>query len=88
MKMTKSDYGKLAEFLDFAVETIGKKKLNAHKAKGLGKDKSKRFRWDLWNAAYRLNKAALTWQCDCLYRYLNDTHIDTALKYYVKTNNL
>ena len=34
-----------------------------------------RFRWDI------LNHAGLTkWVCDNLYPYLNDSHIDTALK--------
>ena len=36
---------------------------------------SKRHRWDL------LRYAGLTlWMCDVLYVYLNDSHIDTALR--------
>jgi hypothetical protein len=39
------------------------------------KDINKRFRWDCFHAA-KLSIFA----CDVLYYYLNDTHIDTALK--------
>ena len=43
-----------------------------YRARGLT---PKRFRWDCSHAA-RLT----TWMCDNLYSYLNDTHIDTALR--------
>jgi hypothetical protein len=39
------------------------------------KDIHKRLRWDLFHAA-KLDKFA----CDELYKYMNDDHIDTALK--------
>ena len=35
----------------------------------------KRVRWDYWRAA-----GLLSWTCDTLYKYLNDEHIDTALR--------
>ena len=35
----------------------------------------KRIRWDYWRAA-----GLLTWTCDTLYKYLNDEHIDSALR--------
>ena len=38
-------------------------------------DPEKRFRWDLFRAA-----GLITWACDNLYNYANDTHIDTALR--------
>ena len=38
-------------------------------------DPEKRFRWDLFRAA-----GLITWACDTLYPYANDTHIDTALR--------
>lgn len=45
----------------------------------LGKDHAKRHRWDL------LHSAGLTgWICDVLYQYVNDDHIDTALKTLVR----
>jgi hypothetical protein len=44
-------------------------------AEGKAKDIDKRLRWD---AAYA---ARLTpWICDNLYGYMDDTHIDTALR--------
>jgi hypothetical protein len=46
-------------------------------------DFNKRFRWDLlWQT--RQSK----WICDVLYSYLNDTHIDTALKQIMKELDL
>ena len=47
------------------------------------KDEDKRFRWDL------MYRAGLTkWVCDTLYPYMNDSHLDTALKHVVKELNL
>lgn len=44
---------------------------------------AKRYRWDL------LYRAGLsTWICDNLYPYLDDTHIDTALRSIVSSHNL
>ena len=37
----------------------------------------KRVRWDYFHAA---GKLALSFLCDTLYKYMNDTHMDTALK--------
>ncbi len=39
----------------------------------------KQFRWDLWR-----NAGLLTFTCSTLYQYLNDSHIDTALRNIVK----
>lgn len=39
------------------------------------KDIEKRFRWDLLYGLVGSN-----WVCDTLYPYLNDNHIDSALK--------
>ncbi len=47
-----------------------------YKSKGLT---PKRYRWDC------LYKAGLSkWICDNLYSYMNDTHIDTALRNIIK----
>lgn len=62
-----------------AIDALPKDQVAQHKAKELGKDKAMRFRWDLFHAA-RLSRFA----SDELYRYLNDNHIDTALKSIVK----
>jgi hypothetical protein len=42
----------------------------------------KRYRWDLTYAAGHASspQSATRFICDTLYSYLNDTHIDTALK--------
>ena len=42
---------------------------------------AKRYRWDLVHVA-RLTP----WICDNLYGYLNDSHIDTALRRITNTN--
>ena len=47
------------------------------------KDLDKRFRWDLSHAA-RLTP----WICDNLYSYLDDTHVDTALRAIVRELDL
>lgn len=71
MKIKPEDY----EHLKSAIALIPRDKALAHKALTLGSDKERRFRWDL------LYKARLSpWICDNLYSYLNDSHIDTALK--------
>ncbi len=46
------------------------------------KDLDKRYRWDLFYATYATCAAALPIQA--LYSYLNDEHIDTALRKLVK----
>ena len=47
------------------------------------KDLEKRFRWDLCHAAI-----PPSWICDNLYSYMDDTHIDTALRSIVRALNL
>ena len=47
------------------------------------KDLDKRFRWDLSHAA-RLTP----WICDNLYSYLDDSHVDTALRSIVRELDL
>jgi hypothetical protein len=66
-------------YMKMAIDALPKDQVLAHKEKKLGKDIDMRFRWDLFYAA---NLA--TWVCDNCYSYLNDTHIDTALKRIVK----
>lgn len=43
------------------------------------KDLNKRYRWDLLYAC-----VGSQWVCDNLYPYMNDSHIDTALRSIVK----
>ena len=56
--------------------------LLAHKALKLGKDPEKRFRWDLFYCARNVNpeKIAIT---DSI-QYLNNDHLDTALRRIVR----
>ena len=50
--------------------------LRAHIVKeGKAKDIEKRLRWDLSYSA-----GLSQWLCDYVYRYADDTHIDTALR--------
>ena len=48
----------------------------------LAKDRAMRHRWDALHAAGQQGRDML--RDDCLYGYLNDTHIDTALKAIVR----
>ncbi len=75
MKMTKHDFFCLSKALD----TIKPRIIAAapqYRAAGLS---DKRLHWDC------LRAAGLTpWLCGSLYKYLNDDHIDTALRAYFK----
>jgi len=79
MKMSDTDYNYLQEKLSTLVQNK-KEKVLAHKEALASdtrvKDLGMRFRWDLlWAAKVDLN---------AMYVYLNDSHIDTALKAIVK----
>lgn len=50
----------------------------AYKALKLGKDPERRFRWDLFTYARRVSSERIA--MEDIYRYANDTHLDTALK--------
>ena len=57
-----------------------------HKA-AVTKDMNKRYRWDLFfigEGHRRPHEPTVKWMCDVLYTYLNDDHIDTALRSIVK----
>ena len=55
-----------------------------HKQRELGIDKAKRFRWDLYHITRVRNARILDFVCDTLYAYMNDTHLDSVMKEYVK----
>ena len=40
----------------------------------------KRVRWDILRHTLIEGKPGITWICDNLYSYLDDSHIDTALR--------
>lgn len=81
MKITKEDYAKLEGFIDKAIREIGVTKVQEYRMLELGDDIEKRFRWDLFYASKCKLGDGVGMQGDIdLYAYLNDTHIDTALK--------
>jgi hypothetical protein len=75
MKMTADHYAHISQSLD-GIRPLILQAAPEYKAAGLS---DKRLRWDA------LYKCGLTsWICDNLYSYLNDDHIDTALRAYFK----
>jgi len=86
MKIANKDKERLFSTLDKGIMKVGIDKVTAHKAKNLGIDKAKRFRWDIFHLGFKeIRESGLL---DKLYTYLYDEHIDTALKEYIKTRNL
>jgi len=75
MKIKQADYNKMAAALDDFITVIGIEKIKEYRAQKLGKDTDMRFRWDLLNGS-KFNICPF-------YSYLNDNHIDTALKHYI-----
>lgn len=71
------------EVIRTAIDALPKDKLSKHKEALKGdarvKDIDKRFRWDCLDVAVKA-----VWICDNLYSYMDDTHIDTALRAVVK----
>ncbi len=70
------------------VETHGSQALDRYAlrlkdSKAQVRDMQKRFRWDLLYTAVSSN-----WICDNLYSYMDDSHIDTALRSIVDELNL
>jgi len=84
MKMKDEHYATLVQLLDDLVASTTIVKLHQHREALKGdpkvKDLEMRFRWDL---LYSANKEAMSALTRELYTYLNDDHIDTALRRYV-----
>lgn len=78
MKILEADYSLMKKAIDDFIEKAGIETVLTHRAQKLGKDIEKRFRWDLLHAS--------CFDVTPLYRYMNDEHIDSALKHYVKNN--
>lgn len=74
MKMQREHY----DLMKAKIATL-KERINPHREylikEGEAKDIEKRLRWDLCFAA-----VGSKWICDNLYNYMNDDHIDTALR--------
>jgi hypothetical protein len=81
MKIQQNDFEYLQSKIFAKVEELGLEKVLDHYIKlttweiPAVKEPEKRFRWDLFHVAGLNNYA-----CDTLYTYLNDDHIDTALR--------
>lgn len=75
MKMTAEHVEKIG----LAIKALSPETVAAIKARAAAdprvKDLAKRVRWDLFHATNLTG-----WTCETLYHYLNDTHIDTALR--------
>jgi hypothetical protein len=90
MKMKPEDYAALKAAVIRKVETHDREKIKAHretlKKDQRVKDLEMRYRWDIMNLKthYAENNALF----DIFYRYLNDNHIDTALKRVIKELDL
>ena len=79
MKMKETHYEQLKnEILCLGTNRIATHRLALQRDSRV-KDLEKRFRWDLLWATGQSK-----WITDVLYSYLNDTHIDTALRSIVK----
>ena len=82
MKMDKNDFNYLLQMIERIlrkVPTIGEDYSNGRFVRSEKvKDLNKRFRWDLFRASTTVSFRS------ALYDYLNDTHIDTALRRIVK----
>jgi len=84
MKIKPDDKNRLFNLLDDRLEMVGRDTIMHHKALKLGEDVAKRFRWDLLYASKIVIGDGVGIIGDVnLYQYMNDSHIDTALKLYV-----
>jgi len=77
MKMTNQHFTQISSLLD---SCISKSQLSELQVEYKQHDLSeKRLRWDIFNAC-----VPLPFICQVLYKYLNDEHIDTALRKWIK----
>lgn len=79
MKIKQQDYEFMKQEIDKIPIETRKQHFENLKSDERVKDINKRFRWDCLYAA-KLND----FLCHTLYKYLDDTHIDTALKQITK----
>jgi len=73
MKITDTDYAKLVDLIKPVMDRMP---VVDYRTMNPGFS-DKRVRWDYFHAA---GVTALKFLCDDLYKYMNDTHMDTALK--------
>lgn len=75
MKIKQDHYNHIKQAIDAIPEKLKQSHFESLKLDNRVKDINKRFRWDCFNYANLTQYA-----CDTLYSYINDNHIDTALK--------
>ena len=80
LKITEFDYKRMEKSIDNLIENKGIEAIGNHKALNLGKDKDMRFRWDLLRYS--------GFDICSLYTYMNDDHINSALKKIISDRNL
>ena len=83
MKIKPEHLQHMRDAIQAVVVKHGPEKLTAYRSQIASdprvKDLEKRYRWDLFHAA-----GLTRYACDVLYAYMDDTHIDTALRSIVK----
>jgi len=88
MKMTKEHYN----FIKGAISCLDKNLIKEHKQfiidEGKAKDINKRLRWDCFHATKIKIGDGIGQDGLPLYSYLNDDHIDTALRNIIKELNI
>ncbi len=80
MKITKEHFDKMMAACKATKDMWPEFTPEYYQRYNIGKDPHKRFRWALWGASKVDDHPAITWQCGHLYPYVDDSHIDTALR--------
>lgn len=85
MKIKESDYNTLKAAAQKVQKNSPEITPETYKTNKVGKDTNKRFRWDLyWSALKNLRGTNQNEFVSRIYKYADDSHIDTALKKIVK----
>lgn len=79
MKIKSEHYNRIKQAIEAIPEQTRKNHYESLKSDTRIKDIDKRFRWDCFNYA-----GLTSFACNTLYNYLDDNHIDTALKSIIK----
>jgi hypothetical protein len=82
MKITRTHYDTLCIAMSHTIST-NPRMLDEYRSQGLSE---KRYRWDLLRMTTVAGIDGIRWICDNLYDYMNDDHIDTALRRITNTN--
>jgi len=76
------------EHFDFLKQVIAKGDTDSNRNLYVAAEMTdKRYRWDVLRYSMNLEfpgQSSMKWVCDNLYPYLNDDHIDTALRNIIK----